>query len=178
MAAGMSFAFGYYVMNLPSDPYLPMIFEDEEILMGLRAFSYGYNYGKLERPVVFHVNAVKAHQNQHTKFSENDDLYHSIQALPLKRISYFCELLHNSYNNPNTSSLSLSETIMTDATKYGLGQIQSIDQFFRKFGQYLHNRTLEVHALSICGCGIMTKLFPPLNNITKAAAIETAKSTE
>jgi hypothetical protein len=73
------------------------------------------------------MNAVKHPDKQQQKsvpkYSENIELNHRT----MNRMHYFCEML---YNTNTSSSLSLSEIIMKDATKYGLGQIRSIDQFF------------------------------------------------
>jgi [Skp1-protein]-hydroxyproline N-acetylglucosaminyltransferase len=43
-AAGFSFARGHFVMQIPYDQYLPMVFQGEEISIGLRAFTYGYDF--------------------------------------------------------------------------------------------------------------------------------------
>ena len=43
-AAGFSFARGHFVVQVPYDQYLPMVFQGEEISIGLRAFTYGYDF--------------------------------------------------------------------------------------------------------------------------------------
>ena len=43
-AAGWSFSPGKFVVDVPNDPYLPMVFNGEEISMGLRGWSHGYDY--------------------------------------------------------------------------------------------------------------------------------------
>jgi hypothetical protein len=43
-AAGFSFARGHFVLQVPYDQYLPMVFQGEEISIGLRAFSHGYDF--------------------------------------------------------------------------------------------------------------------------------------
>jgi len=48
--AGFSFARGHFVVNVPYDQYLPNVFQGEEISIGLRGFTYGYDY---YRPVSF-----------------------------------------------------------------------------------------------------------------------------
>ena len=40
-AAGFSFARGHFVVQVPYDQYLPMIFQGEEISIGLRGFTFG-----------------------------------------------------------------------------------------------------------------------------------------
>jgi hypothetical protein len=93
-AAGISFSSGNYTIEVPSDPHLPMIFEDDEMSIGLRAFSYGHNFPTLQHPVVFLMNAVKAPDKQQQKsvpkYSENIELNHRT----MNRMHYFCEMLH------------------------------------------------------------------------------------
>lgn len=43
-AAGFSFGRGHFVINVPYDQHLPWIFQGEEISIGLRGFTYGYDY--------------------------------------------------------------------------------------------------------------------------------------
>ena len=57
-AAGYSFSRGHFVVNVPYDPYQPMIFQGEEMSIGIRGFSIGYDYYAPERSVCFHHYAV------------------------------------------------------------------------------------------------------------------------
>lgn len=43
-AAGFSFARGHFVIQVPYDQYLPMVFQGEEVSIGLRAFTHGYDF--------------------------------------------------------------------------------------------------------------------------------------
>lgn len=43
-AAGFSFSRGHFALRVPYDPYLPMLFQGEEISMGVRAFTHGYDF--------------------------------------------------------------------------------------------------------------------------------------
>jgi [Skp1-protein]-hydroxyproline N-acetylglucosaminyltransferase len=46
-AAGYSFSRGHFIVNVPYDMYQPMIFQGEEMSIGIRGFSVGYDfYGK------------------------------------------------------------------------------------------------------------------------------------
>jgi hypothetical protein len=66
-AAGFSFARGHFVIQVPYDQYLPMIFQGEEISMTLRGFSYGYDYYAPENGVCFHMYAVKENMERRQK---------------------------------------------------------------------------------------------------------------
>jgi [Skp1-protein]-hydroxyproline N-acetylglucosaminyltransferase len=54
-AAGFSFARGHFVVQVPYDQYQPMVFQGEEIFVGLRGWTYGYDYYTLEISVAFHM---------------------------------------------------------------------------------------------------------------------------
>jgi [Skp1-protein]-hydroxyproline N-acetylglucosaminyltransferase len=61
-AAGFSFARGHFVIQVPYDQHLPMVFQGEEISIGLRGFTYGYDYYAAERSTCFHMYAIKGKQ--------------------------------------------------------------------------------------------------------------------
>ena len=58
-AAGFSFSRGHFVVNVPYDQHLPWIFQGEEISMGLRGFSYGYDFYAAEKSVCYHYYGRK-----------------------------------------------------------------------------------------------------------------------
>jgi [Skp1-protein]-hydroxyproline N-acetylglucosaminyltransferase len=53
-AAGFSFSRGHFVVNVPYDLYQPMIFQGEEMSIGIRGFTIGYDYYAPMRSVCFH----------------------------------------------------------------------------------------------------------------------------
>ena len=53
-AAGYSFSRGHFVATVPYDLYQPMIFQGEEMSIGLRGFTIGYDYFAPEKSVCFH----------------------------------------------------------------------------------------------------------------------------
>ena len=53
-AAGFSFSRGHFVVNVPYDFYQPMIFQGEEMSIGIRGFTIGYDFYAPERSVCFH----------------------------------------------------------------------------------------------------------------------------
>eukprot|EP00957_Ditylum_brightwellii_P086696 6596975-Ditylum_brightwellii.AAC.1 len=66
-AAGFSFNRGHFVVNVPYDQYLPMIFQGEEINMGLRGFTYGYDYYASAYSVCFHIYAIGENAKRRNK---------------------------------------------------------------------------------------------------------------
>ena len=82
-AAGFSFSRGHFAMNVPYDPYLPMVFMGEEISMGVRAFTHGYDVYSPEKNICFHtyvqhkgsVETNKVDRIGVKKFRENKPFY-------------------------------------------------------------------------------------------------------
>jgi hypothetical protein len=58
-AAGFSFSRGHFVTRVPYDCCLPMIFQGEEISMGVRAWTHGYDLYAPVRSVMFHEHATR-----------------------------------------------------------------------------------------------------------------------
>lgn len=59
-AAGFSFSRGHFIVQVPYDGYQPMVFQGEEIGIGLRGFTHGYDFYAPKDSVVFHEYAVKS----------------------------------------------------------------------------------------------------------------------
>lgn len=78
-AAGYSFSRGHFVVNVPYDSYASaMIFQGEEMSIGIRAFTVGYDFYAPERSVCFHHYAVGKNAKSRGKvkhFWENGDRY-------------------------------------------------------------------------------------------------------
>lgn len=52
-AAGFSFSRGHFVVTTPYDFYQPMIFQGEEMSIGIRGWTIGYDYYAFERVSFF-----------------------------------------------------------------------------------------------------------------------------
>ncbi len=77
-AAGYSFSRGHFIVNVPYDPLQPMIFQGEEMSIGIRGFTVGYDYYAPERSVCFHHYAVgknAAIRNKVHHFWDNSQRY-------------------------------------------------------------------------------------------------------
>ena len=57
-AAGFSFSRGHFKVQVPYDAYQPMVFQGEEIAIGIRGFTYGYDFYAPRDSVVFHEYAA------------------------------------------------------------------------------------------------------------------------
>lgn len=63
-AAGFSFSRGHFIVQVPYDGYQPMVFQGEEIGIGIRGFTYGYDFYAPRDSVVFHEYAVKSQRRK------------------------------------------------------------------------------------------------------------------
>lgn len=137
-AAGFSFARGHFVVQVPYDPYTPMVFQGEEISMGVRAFTYGYDLYTPERSVCFHHYSRKDDgKRANVKlFWENSNKYKGLASRGMKR------LLGIIHSNPEIAPL---EWDHTEEDGYGLGKVRTPEQFYSIFGINIREKKVERH---------------------------------
>lgn len=63
-AAGFSFSRGHFKLQVPYDGYQPMVFQGEEIAIGIRGFTYGYDFYAPRDSVVFHEYAERSNRRK------------------------------------------------------------------------------------------------------------------
>ena len=128
-AAGFSFARGHFTVRVPYDPYLPMTFQGEEISIGLRGFTYGYDFYAPLRSVSFHVYAIGKNANKRKKvkmFWENGNQHAGSAKSSMSRLLGLAGMA------PELKAGIDYDTI--EAEKYGLGSVRDVSQFFKMFG--------------------------------------------
>lgn len=153
-AAGFSFARAHFVIQVPYDQYLPMVFQGEEINMGLRGFTYGYDYYAAERSVCFHMYAIKENKEKRQKiklFWENASLYLGAELKAMKRLNGIIGM-----GNPK------DKYDHTDEMKYGLGKVRTTKKFFDTFGIHTETQTVEHNLCSFVGKPMMAVFHPHL----------------
>ena len=77
-------------MQVPYDQFLPMVFQGEEINIGMRGFTYGYDYYTMEHSVCFHMYAIrenKAKRKNVKLFWENSNNFNGVEAKAMKRLN-------------------------------------------------------------------------------------------
>lgn len=82
-AAGMSFARGHFVVRVPYDPHTPMLFQGEEILMAVKAWTSGYDFYACAESVLFHPYNRK---NKPVMFWENEGRHHGTRPRSARRV--------------------------------------------------------------------------------------------
>merc|ERR1712157_479759 len=90
--AGFSFARGHFVVNVPYDQYLPMVFQGEEINIGIRGFTYGYDYYRPAHHLCFHRYSTKDKRSTYLYWADNDKKYKGAQKEGYKRLVSIIEM--------------------------------------------------------------------------------------
>jgi hypothetical protein len=153
-AAGFSFARGHFVVQVPYDQYLPMVFQGEEISMGLRGYTFGYDYYAAEKSICFHMYAVKENKKKRNKvasFWENAPMYRGAGKAAMQRLNGIIGLIP-----PNVKYFDREEN------RYGLGKLRSVDKFYKIFGIHRETQTVEKHLCRFVGKPMMRLFLPYL----------------
>eukprot|EP00555_Chaetoceros_dichaeta_P012776 CAMPEP_0198258068 /NCGR_PEP_ID=MMETSP1447-20131203/7594_1 /TAXON_ID=420782 /ORGANISM="Chaetoceros dichaeta, Strain CCMP1751" /LENGTH=583 /DNA_ID=CAMNT_0043945113 /DNA_START=234 /DNA_END=1988 /DNA_ORIENTATION=+ len=153
-AAGFSFGRGHFGVQVPYDQYLPMIFQGEEITVGIRGFTYGYDFYAPQTGVIFHYynNSAKkkAGGKKVAKFWENSDLYEGVGAESKARLAGIIQMLTNETRSWNS----------VDAKKYGIGGARTTQKFYDTFGIHIKEKKIEKHLCSFVGEKMQAQLIP------------------
>merc|ERR1711935_1143576 len=107
----------------------------EEIFMGLRGWTYGYDYYTAEISVAFHMYAIKSNTKSRKKvklFWENSNLYPG-------------DVFYNA-----------------EEKEYGLGKVRPKEQFYKLYGIHTETKTVEDHLCSFVGKPMMAMFQPHL----------------
>jgi len=154
-AAGFSFSRGHFVVNVPYDLYQPMIFQGEEMSIGIRGFTIGYDYYAPQRSVCFHHYASqdRTHKRDNVpKFWENASKYNGIGKRSMARLLGIVNM------NPEVDR---SEWSHEDEDIYGLGMVRTPEKFYSTFGIDVVNKKTHQNLCSFVEAGRMHKLFIP-----------------
>lgn len=155
-AAGFSFARGHFVIQVPYDQHLPMVFQGEEISIGLRGFTYGYDYYTPERGVCFHMYAIRDNlgRKKIPLFWENGGLYSGQGISSMRRLNSIIGM----------DGYPRDTWITTDEEKYGLGHIRQPQTFFDVFGIHTEHHRVEKHLCRFVGKPMMDAFLPALRS--------------
>jgi len=145
-AAGFSFARGHFVVNVPYDQYLPMIFQGEEISLGLRGFTYGYDYYTPEKSICFHYyakNDTSGKRKKVKQFWEHGSLYAGVEAKAMMRL--------NGIIGMNPKNIKPQDWIHDDQEFYGVGKVRKTEKFFETFGIDTKQQKTQDHLCKFAG---------------------------
>lgn len=152
-AAGFSFSRGHFKYRVPYDGYQPMVFQGEEIAIGIRGFTYGYDFYAPRDSVVFHEYAVKSKRRSKIHmFWENGGKHQGEAEKSLRRATAVIGMAPDI--DPSTWDHSEIE-------KYGLGKVRSLETFYKLFLIDPVNRK-AVQLCPFVSSGIMHRDFQKL----------------
>jgi len=155
-AAGYSFSRGHFVVNVPYDYLQSMIFQGEEMSIGIRGFSVGYDFYAPERSVCFHHYSVGANSKVRSKvkhFWENGNRYAGTGKNAMKRLLGIVHM---------TPEVDPSEWDHTDIDIYGVGGVRTPEKFYRIFGIDVVKKKTQGHLCEFVMEGAkMHKMFTP-----------------
>lgn len=154
-AGGFSFSRGHFFIQVPYDQYLPILFQGEEISMGVRGFTYGYDYYTPERPVAFHTYAVKENEASRKKvpsFWENERYYGGVGLKSMRRLNTIIAM----ENFPRDL------WVTDEVDKYGVGQVRNPNTFYDVFGIHVQEHRVEKNLCSFVGRPMMNAFLPAL----------------
>merc|ERR1740133_654110 len=114
-AAGFSFARGHFVARVPYDCCLPFVFQGEEVSMGLRGWTHGYDFYAPYHSVVFHEYAQSSERRRPVaQFWENREGKEALAGL-----------------DPTPSPQGSFNDAL--ASRYGLGSARNASLYFKLF---------------------------------------------
>ena len=111
--------------------------------MGLRGWSYGYDYYAPEISVAYHMYAIKENKSKRKKvklFWENSNLYPGSAVEGMKRLNGIIGT-----GDPGDTYYD------ADEFEYGLGKVRPKEQFYRLYGIHTETKTVEDHLCSYVG---------------------------
>lgn len=152
-AAGFSFSRGHFVVNVPYDFYQPMIFQGEEMSIGIRGFTIGYDYYAPQRSVCFHhYAALNPDRNKVPHFWENTSKYAGTGKKAMAR------LLGIVHMNPETPKTFWGHE---EEEMYGIGGVRTPEKFYETFGIDVVAKKTEKKLCQFVEAGQMHRQFIP-----------------
>ena len=154
-----------------------MIFQGEEINIGLRGFTYGYDYYAPERSVLFHYYSHGGKDKKVKTFWEHSSDYSGLEQASMARLLGISDLLptqksldeHKKYTTQveeeeeveSFDLLTTTDPIEWNAIeerKYGLGKVRSVSKFLATFGINIFTQKVQHHMCRFVGKP-MNRLF-------------------
>ena len=134
-AAGFSFGRGHFVVMVPYDPLLPLVFQGEEISMTVRAFTHGYDFYSPTSNVAYHIYATRGNKESRMNvktFTENAALFPGAKEAAYHRL--------NGIIGTGKRSIEFNHF---DQQLYGLGGARKPETFYRTFGIHVDKSEVE-----------------------------------
>jgi len=150
-AAGMSFSRGHFITRVPYDCCLPFLFQGEEVSIGIRGFTFGYDFYAPHTSVIFHEYAVNSKRRKGVHaFWENPGGKGGRDAM--RRMVAITKMAPDI--DPSSYDHEHEEL-------YGLGTERPVELFYKVFGMDVRKKTLPGEMCKFVKSGLMHNTFSP-----------------
>jgi hypothetical protein len=122
--------------------------------MGLRGFTYGYDYYAPERSVCFHMYAIKENKEKRREiklFWENAPIYRGAGMTAMQRLNGIIGMLPKEQTYFNR-----------EEKQYGLGKARKPEKFYSTFGIHTDTQKVEGRLCRFVGKPMMKEFKPHL----------------
>lgn len=120
-SGGFVFALGKVIRDVPFDPYLPHIFQGEEVLYSARLWTHGYDFYTPRLNILFHKYGRKNEKRWH----DDNPTWHTEQKASTTRLKRLLKL----------------EEPRIENDPYGLGKKRTIEEYWTYSGLDPKSRT-------------------------------------
>ena len=135
VSAGLLFGKSEFLHDVPFDPYLPYLFQGEEILLSVRFWTNGWDCFNLPKSVITHYyNREKENQPHFWDDHQDHKSWHKVQMKSNKRYYYILEQL---------SKTDVDPLFLTHVSDYGVGNKRSLKSWFEFTGIDIKNKTVK-----------------------------------
>ena len=137
LAAGMLFLKSDFLDEVPFDPWLPHVFEGEEMLLSARLWTNGYDFYLPNENICFHL------YSEHQKNTQKRPLYwedvngeavNKLKNSAIQRVRYFL------------GRIKLEDVpveMRSNLNEYGMGKERNLDDFYKFIGVDFENNKVE-----------------------------------
>ena len=132
VSAGFIFSTSDLLQEVPFDPYLPYLFQGEEILLSSRIWTNGWNMYNPHEAIITHY--YKREKQGHPHFWDDQKNYKKIQNETKKRYYY----LLGQYKKNEVNS-----EFLKHAKEYGMGNSRTLDEWFDFVGIDMKNKEIK-----------------------------------
>ena len=127
-AAGFLFGDAQLLQDVPMDPYLPFLFDGEEILYTARLYTHGWNSYMPAQALCYHLYDRRGVPHVWTVEGNNWTVY---EETARRRVHYFLNTtrFHNK-SQPLLEEWEITEDVTREEGKFGLGTERSLKSFY------------------------------------------------
>ena len=129
LAAGMLFLRSEFLKDVPFDPWLPHVFEGEEMLLSARLWTNGYNFYMPNENICFHQYSDMSKKNTERRplywEDVNGESVNHLKKAAVQRVRYLL------------GRIPIEEVpieLRSNLFEYGMGKVRTLDEFYKFIG--------------------------------------------